>query len=619
MNLRPRTLGASEAVSGKATAGTRGSLSSAAANPPSPMRFILRHLAGFRGAFVAALFWSVLFVVVPMQVPLLAGMLVNGLLGQPASFYGIWTLTVPSQIFWFAVVGLGIVAGAYGATAYLRAYSVAELGRTFVREQQKDLVRKLDASPMALHQRLGSGELLSRVITDTESTRSFVTQVFFNNVQNAVRVVYPVAVLVMLDPWIALAAVAILPAEWLASRRLQAGLRSASRTARATKGRLTAAVKENLDGIEAIQTSNAEEAAVGRVNREADQFAHDQIRVRTYFGLINGSTWTLTSVGLALAWGLGGWQVLHGTLTVGALVAVAGYVSLLYLPMQRFTSVANTYQTGMVAFERIREVLEEPSSLADEPTAPPLRVTAGQIDVRGVSFGYGATRSLVGVDLTIRPGRLTVLAGRNGSGKSTLLKLIARLYDPTEGTVLIDGQDLRRVRLRSLRAQVAVVPQSSTIFAGTVAENIRFGESSASEAEVRDAAVASGADRFIARLPEGYRTLLGPEGTRLSGGEAQQIAIARALVRHPRILLLDEPNSALDSESERRLWGLLERLKGKVTVVLVAHHWGSLMESADDVVVLDAGRVVDRAGPPADARRIRPPVDPSFAPRRAPA
>lgn len=584
----------------------------AASRPPPneakrPARFIFRHLARYRWPFVAAMVWSIVFVLVPMQVPLLAGMMVNGLVGKPASFYGLVTLTGATSIFWFSVVGLVVVAGAYGAAAYLKASSVAEIGRTFVREQRKDLIRKLDRSPIALHQRFGSGELMSRMISDTESTRTFVTQVFFNTVQNVVRVVYPIAVLVLIDPWVALVAVTVLPFEWALSRHLQSRLRVASRTARATKGRLVGAVKENLDGIETIQTSSAEEVAIGRVADQADRLATDQIRVRAYFGMINGTTWALTSVGVALAWAAGGWQVLHGTLTLGALVAVTGYVALLYLPMQRFTSTANTYQQGMVAFERIQEVLDEPTSIADDPAAPPLRIGPGRIDLRGVTFGYGFTPMLRQVDLTFRPGRLTVLIGRNGSGKSTVLKLIARLYDPTEGSVLIDGQDLRHVRLSSLRGQVAVVPQSATIFSGTVEENLRFGRPTAPEADVRWAAQVSGADGFIARLPRGNATLLGPGGVQLSGGEAQRLLIARALVRQPRILLLDEPNAALDPESEKRLWEVLTRLKEKVTIVLVAHHLDAAMTAADDIVVMDSGRVVGAEGvaaPESAGRRL---------------
>ncbi len=565
---------------------------------PTPVRYVFRHLARFRGAFAAALVWSVVFVVVPMQVPLLAGMLVNGLLGLPASFYGVYSVSGAGAIFWFAVIGLGIVAGAYGLAAYWSSYSVAELGRTFVREQQKELIAKLDHSSIAFHHRLGPGELLSRVVTDTESTRTFVTQVFFNTVQNVARVVYPVAALAFLDPQVALVTTAILPVQWVVSRRLQAGLRDASRQARTTRGRLSGAVQENLQGIETIQTSRAESSAVARVAEEADRLAADQIRVRSYYGLINGTTWALTSVGIALAWGVGGWQVLHGGLSVGVLVAVTGYVAFLYLPMQRFTSVANTYQTGMVAFERIREVLESSPEIADDPSLPGLRITSGEIEFRDVSFGYGPAPSLERVNLTVHGGRVTAVLGRNGSGKSTLLKLIDRLYDLSAGAIRIDGQDLRSVRLHSLRSQVGVVPQSPMIFAGTVAENIRFGRPQASSAEVEWAARAAGAHASIARLPEGYGTRVGAGGLRLSGGEVQRIAIARALLRRPRILLLDEPNSALDPESEALLFAQLARLRGAVTVVIVAHHLDRVLAAVDEVVVMDGGRPVEPGSEP---------------------
>ena len=549
----------------------------------------------------SALVWAILFVIVPMQVPLLAGMLVNGLLGKPASFYGLINLAQPDRVFWFAIVGFLAVAGGYALTAYMSAYTVQGLGRIFTREQRKDLIRKLDRSPVALHQRFGPGELMSRVVTDTEWTRSFVTQVFFNTVQNVVRVVYPVLVLALLDPPVALAAVVVLPAQWLVSTRLQTGLRRANRTARTTKGRLMETVKENLDGIETIQTSSAEPTAIAQVAREADQLAADQIEAQKYMGLINGTTWGITSLGLALAWMVGGLQVTQGSLSIGALVAATGYVALLYRPMQRFTSVSNVYQKGMVAFERIQEILESPPELQDDPAAPPLRVTGGEIEFRDVTFGYGASPSLAHMSGVIPGGRLTAVVGRNGSGKSTLLRLVARLYDPAGGAVLIDGQDVRDVRLSSLRSQIAVVPQTPVIFSGTIEENIRFGHPSATRREIAEAALASGASTFILQLPRRFATRVGTDGIRLSGGEAQRIAIARALVSRPRILLLDEPNSALSPEAEAQLVSVLSRLKGRVTIVVVAHHLDAILAAADEVVVVDAGRIVDQRPPASSA------------------
>ncbi len=569
--------------------------------------YIFRELARFRGVFAQAMLWSVVFVVIPMQLPMLVGMLVNGLVGQPASFYGVLTFQGPTTIFWFAIVGLVLVAVGYGASAYLQAASSQELGRIFARDQRKQLAHALNHSPLELHHRHGSGELLSRVITDADSTRSFVTQVFFSTVQNVLKVAYPVVLLVFLDPWVALSAVALLPIQWEVSRRLQRKLLAASRTARSSKGLLTQVVKEHLDGIETIQSSRAEETAFGIVARQADRLAADQIKVRRYTGLINGATWTMTSLGVALAWAIGGVQVLNGTLTIGALVAITAYVVLLDRPMQQFTTVVSAYQQGLVALERIREILDAPTDLRDDPRLPPLRVLAGRIEVRGVGFGYDSRRLFSNVDLDLLPGRLTAIVGGNGSGKSTLLKLIARLYDPTEGRILLDGQELRQVRLLSVRDQIATVPQNPVVFTGTIADNIRFGRAGASDADVERAARESGSLEFIRKLPLGFSTRVGSGARQLSGGEAQRLAIARALLRRPQILLLDEPNSALDDDSEGQLVHVLAGLKGRMTIVLVAHHLDQLLTVADEVVSLDRGAISDRTRP---APRTEVPVRP---------
>lgn len=572
-----------------------------AAEPPSPrsspLGFLLRRLRRHRAELALALTWSILFVVVPMQVPLFTGALVSGLTGTSATLYGLVTLTGQTEIVRVTIAALIGVAVAYGVTSYLAASSTAELSRMFVRDVRKDMIARLDRSSLDVHRRFGSGELMSRVMSDTESTRNFVQYVFFTNVQSVVRIVYPVAMLLLLDPWVALVTAAVLPAQWLVTRRFQTGLRRATRTARTTRGRLMASVKENLDGIETIQTSNAEGPAIARVGRETDQLAQDQIDVRTYTGLINGSTGVFTSIGVALAWGLGGMQVLAGSLTLGVLVTVTGYVVLLYMPVRAFTRVTNVYQRGTVALERIQEVLEVPSPIRDDPRAPPLRIPAGRIEFRDVSFGYDARRSLRAVNLVIEPGSVTALVGRNGSGKSTLLKLVSRLFDPTDGTVLIDGQDLRNVRLESLRRQVAVVPQSPVLFSGTIEENIRIGRPEASSTEVATACEQAGVLDYIAHQPRGLSTVVGPGGVSLSGGEVQRLSIARALLRAPRILLLDEPNSALDRESEERLAEAVGRLRGRVTVLLVAHHMTRLMREADCVILLENGAVAAPPGP----------------------
>lgn len=586
------------------------------------MRFVLAGLARHRRTFLEALLWSALFVAVPMQVPLLTGYLVTGVTGHGATFFGLLPVADPATVLMLSVVGLGLAAGAYGLTAYLSTASVSELSRRFVADLRKALVHKLDTSSVEVHDRFGSGELLNRVLVDTQSTREFVETVFFNTIQNVLRVAYPVIVLFVLSPVIAAIASAFLPVQYFLTRHLQAKLRTATRKARTTQGQLTASVKENLDGIEALQTSGAEGVAIRRLWADSDRLAHDQIAAKVYAGLITGSTFALTGLGLALTWGLGGLQVLGGSMGLGTLVAISGFVVLLFAPMERFTSVANVYQKGLVAFERIHEVLSTPSPIRDDPSAPALRVTDGRITFQSVTFTYGGRFVLRDVDLELAPRGLTVLLGRNGSGKSTLLRLLTRLHDPVSGAVRIDGQDLRSVRLASLRGQVALVPQRPTIFVGTLGENLRLGRPSATDDEVLSACRDAGALDFVQQLPEGLGTQVGPGRRSLSGGEAQRVAIARAILRQPRILLLDEPNSALDDESELRLVRTLATLKERMTIVVIAHHAGAIIHGADRIVLLDGGTVRDappvRLRPSRRSRRDDAPAPEGLALERVP-
>lgn len=571
-----------------------------------PLRFVLGQLAEYRATLAAAIVWSILFVLVPMQVPLLTGALVSGVSGQGATFLGVLYVAAPGDVLTLAAVGLGLTALAYGATAYLSTASVSEMSRRFVAGLRKRLVLKLDTASVDVHERFGSGELLNRVLVDTQSTREFVETVFFDTLQNVLRVAYPVAILFLLSPTIAVVAAAFLPVQYFLTRQLQGRLREATRRARTTQGRLTSSVKENLDGIETIQTSHAETVAVRRLWAQSDQLATDQISAKVYAGLITGSTWAVTSLGLAITWWIGGLAVLSGGMSLGTLVAITGFVVLLYAPMQRFTTVANVYQKGLVAFERIQEVLTAPSRIVDDPRAPALRVTEGRVTLDHVAFRYDGREVLRDVSLELGPRGLTILLGRNGSGKSTLLKLLTRLYDPAAGSVRIDGQDLRSVRLASLREQVAVVPQRATVFSGTLADNLRLGRPEATEPEVLAAARQAGLDELLARLPRGLATIVGPGGTGLSGGEAQRVAIARALLRRPRLLLLDEPNSALDVESEARLVATLETLKQEMTIVIIAHHADAMLHGIDRVVVLDDGQAREGAAEPPRAGSRKP-------------
>jgi ABC-type multidrug transport system fused ATPase/permease subunit len=367
---------------------------------------------------------------------------------------------------------------------------------------------------------------------------------------------------------------------------------------------LTGDVKESIDGVETVKALCAEEVCVARIERSADALETDELEASRYSAAISGTVFLTTSLGIALTWWQGGQRVLSGDMTLGALVVFTGFVAFAYQPFRQFTTMLTTYRRGLVSLERIEELLAAEPQVTRVGTGRPLRVASGRIEFHGVAFRYARQPVLADIDLVIEPRELTVVMGRSGSGKSSLLRLMVRLHDPQQGAVLIDGQDLRDVNLQSLRTQVAVVPQQPVLFSGTIGQNICLGRPDAPPEEVTAACQAAGAMELIARLDGGLEARLGRGGVRLSGGEAQRISIARALLLRPQIILMDEPTSALDATSECAILAALERLRGVATVVIVAHR-ASTIRSADRVVVLDAGRVV-AAGPQADVRRQSP-------------
>lgn len=566
----------------------------------SPIRYVLKHLRRDRARLAAAIFWSIFFVIVPMQIPILTGVLIDGIhLGKPSKIYGVIELpsTSPEQVVTFAVAGLVIIGALYGITAYFRTTSIARVSRHFVSELRKALVRKLEILSLDIHSKYGSGELLNRAIIDTQSLRTFIENSIIKTVVKVTEMAYPLFLLFMLDPFLAALSSSVLPAQWLITKRLQDKLHKASRQARTSQADLTTAIKENLDGIETIQTLNAEATSIKKISTLAEKVESDQVLAQKYSGMIMAIVWVLTGLGLSLVWWQGGLKVLAGQMTVGSLVTITGLVLFVYQPLRNFTRAINEYQRGIVAAERIQEILDADSSIRDSEDAARLNIQYGEIEFRNVSFAYSRSLSSLqetttkDVNLRINQHSLTAIVGKSGSGKSTLLKLIARLYDPIEGQILIDGQNIQNVKLDSLRSQIAVVPQTPFILSGTVSENIRLAKPDATDEEVNKACRAADAAEFISKLERGFETRLGQGGINLSGGQAQRIAIARALIRRPKILLLDEPSSALDSESESAIMAVLYRLKSSVTIILVGHHLKAVNKS-DRLIVVDNGRVV---------------------------
>jgi ABC-type multidrug transport system fused ATPase/permease subunit len=569
----------------------------------SPTKFALKHLKKYRIKLALAIIWSILFLIIPMQIPVITGALIDGLNifsngidhdNKRVWFYGVIELGQSrEQVLNFAIITLTIVAIGYGISAYQRYYSRAIISRNFVFHLQRALLQKMEFLSLDVHAKYGSGDLLNRAIVDTNSVRPFIEGAIIRAAANIVRISYPLLLLLIIDPFLALISFSILPVQLMLMRVLQSRVRTASRKVRNNRAKLTMLVKENLDGLETIQTSNAETLSVQKLTNQGEKVEQAQVRSQRYYGMMMGFAWGLTSLGVGVTWWLGGMKVLDGSMTVGNLVIFSSFVLFVYAPIRRFTQVMNDHYRSIVAVKHIQEVLDTPSSVLERDNPSQLNVVHGRIDFRNVSLFYKEDHCPIffAINLEIQPRKITAIVGRSGSGKSSFLKLIARLYDPSEGNILIDGQDIKKVSLLSLRSPIGVVTQTPIIFSGTIMENIRLSKPGATEDEVKEACLYADALQFIKNFDNGLDTTIGPGGIHLSGGHIQRIALARALLKKPKILLLDEPTSALDSESAKSIMTTLHRLK-KVMTILIVTHSPEIFTKADDLIVIENKKVM---------------------------
>jgi ATP-binding cassette subfamily B protein/subfamily B ATP-binding cassette protein MsbA len=352
-------------------------------------------------------------------------------------------------------------------------------------------------------------------------------------------------------------------------------------------------VQQTLAGIPVVQAFSREESHDSRFREVADVAIRAQQRTVLATNLSTLASGLVAAVGAGLVLLIGSHRVLDGRLTVGELLVFVAYLTALQAQFKTYAAIYTRLQSLRASVDRVMEVLDAVSEVPELPGAPVLVVGRGHVRVEGVSFGYESGRAVLGgVSLEALPGETVAIVGPTGAGTSTLVGLVLRFFDPWEGTVSIDGQDLRDVQLGSVRSQVALVLQESFLFPISIADNIAYGRPEASRVEVVEAARAANAHRFISRLPDGYDTVVGERGATLSGGERQRVAIARALLKDAPVLILDEPTSALDAETEGLLLEALERLMVGRTTLIIAHRL-STIRNADRIVVLQDGRVAE--------------------------
>jgi ABC-type multidrug transport system fused ATPase/permease subunit len=493
------------------------------------------------------------------------------------------------------LIGFFLLAGFANLVAgSAQTYFTGWTGERILADLRTKLFRHLQRLSLGYYERTRAGVIISRLTNDVDALDQLVTDGVTSLVQNTLMLGGSAVILFVLDWRLALATLSVFPVMAIATGLFRVRSSRAYSAVRERLGLVTATLAEDIAGMRVVQ-SFAREHANQRHFREVNSHyrAANQETV-----ILNGFYFPfvdfLAAVATAIVLGYGGWLVLGGDVTVGTLFAFLLYLSNFFDPVQQLSQLYNTFLSAVAALDKIMDVLDEEPELEDSPGAAPLPPIEGHVRFENVRFGYGdGPEVLHGIDLDVPQGMTVALVGHTGAGKSTIAKLLARFYDPREGRITIDGHEVRDVTQESLRRQLGIVPQEGFLFAGSVRDNIAFGRPDATLDDVVAAAQAVGAHEFITELEDGYGTDVNERGSRLSLGQRQLVAFARALLADPGILILDEATSSVDIGTEQRIERGLRRLLAGRTAFIIAHRL-STIRRADLIVVLEHGRVVEQ-------------------------
>jgi ATP-binding cassette, subfamily B, multidrug efflux pump len=492
---------------------------------------------------------------------------------------------------------IGLMLGVYlvaGVASVFEGLWMVDIGQRLVADIRASLFNHIQTLSMAYHDRHTVGDLMSRVANDTEAINSTLSNGLIEFTTNILMLGGIMIAMFLLNWQLATGTLIILPIMLWITGLITRRSRQSFRNVQRHLGELNAVMEENIAGLRVVKAFGREAdvlekfVTVNTANRDAG------VKADVIIAILGPMFTTMSTITIAATAWLGGWLALRGVVEVGVIATFVVYIMNFFRPMRMIAMLYNQLQSAMAGAERIFEVLDVQPTVQDAPDAPPLASIRGEVVFDGVSFAYDPSKPvLVDVSLTAKPGETVALVGPTGAGKTTIVALLSRFYDVTAGAITVDGHDIRSIQQESLRRQLGIVLQDTFLFSGTVLENIRYGRLDATDDEVMAAAKLANADRFIRLLPDGYRTHVSEQGNNFSQGQRQLLAIARAILADPRILILDEATSSVDTRTEIQIQEALLRLLEGRTAFVIAHRLSTIRQ-ADQVLVVNDHRIIER-------------------------
>ncbi|WP_373576982.1 ABC transporter ATP-binding protein [Parafannyhessea umbonata] len=550
------------------------------------MRRFLGYYQGQMHLFVGDIACAVVVAGIDLAFPQILRMLTGGLFTQGAS-------AILGALGYLAA-GLVALYAVRFACRYFVAYWGHVMGTRMESRMREDLFDAYQRMSFSFFDRNKSGDLMSRLVSDLFDISETAHHGPEFLLIGAVEIVGSFVILGFVNVPLTLVLAAVLVV--LTAYNLRANLRMKAifRENRVRISNVNSRVEDSLAGIRVVKGFAAEGVEKDKFRTSNDAYLDSKVRMYRAMGTYQAGIAALMGALYTVIVCLGGWLIARGQMQPQDLATFALYITLFTTPIDNILNFTETFQKAIAGFRRFEEMLVAEPDVKDAPGARPLAVTRGAISYRGVHFSYDeGPEVLHGLDLTVRPGSTVALVGPSGGGKSTICALLPRFYDVRAGSVLIDGQDVRDVTVRSLRQAIGIVQQDVYLFDGTIAENIAYGRPDATADEIREAAREANIEEFVESLPDGFETMVGERGARLSGGQKQRIAIARVFLKDPQVLILDEATSALDNESERAVQRSLARLSHGRTTIVIAHRL-STIKGADEIVTIDHGRVAEK-------------------------